>query len=341
MYTRFITIADIFIKAREWLIMSVFTVSITIGVNTSPLAGTEGKKLTSRMIKDRLYEEEELNPTTIKVNDTDDSEKFDVYGSSLNQLATLIEDMRREGFELTVSDPQCIFRRDKNDEFKLLEPYEEVVVDAPTDCSGAVVQELMKRCGSMIETSEFGADSTRIVFHTPTRLLFGFDEALINITHGFGVSNRSFLKYDLLVGEILNANDRMGFLISSETGNAVGYALSKLQDRGIFYVKPQDKVYTGMIVGENMRREDMEVNILKGKALTNMRASGADETYNLAPPKTMVLGEMINCLTHNECIEVTPSSLRMRKKILDSTTRKSSDRKQNTGMYFKILEDES
>lgn len=320
--------------------MSVFTVSITIGVNTSPFAGIEGRKLTSQLIKNRLYEEEELNPTTIKVKNTDSSEKFDVYGSSLNQLVTLIEDMRRDGFELTVSDPQCIFRRDEDDEHKLLEPYEEVVVDVPTDYSGAVVGELMNRFGLMIEISEFDADSTRIIFHIPTRLLFGFDEALTNIARGFGVLNRSFLKYDSLVDGALNTDARMGFLISSETGDAVGYALLKLQERGVFYIEPQDKVYTGMIIGENIRHEDMEINVLKGKTLTQIRASATDETCILTPPKILTLGEMINCLTHDECVEVTPSSLRMRKKILDPTARKSSYRKQKTGMFFKILEDE-
>jgi GTP-binding protein len=247
--------------------MSVFTISITIGVNTSPFAGTEGKKLTPQMIRDRLYEEEKSNPTTIKIKGTDSSENFDVYGSSVNQLATFIENMRREGFELTVSDPQCIFRRDENDECKLLEPYEEVVVDAPDSYSGAVVTELMNRCGSMIEISESDADSTRIIFHAPTRLLFRFDETLTNITRGFGVLNRSFLKYDSVIDEILNTDEYMGCLISSETGEAVAYALTDLQDRGfLLYIEPQGKVYTGMIIGANIRHEDMEINVIQGKA---------------------------------------------------------------------------
>jgi GTP-binding protein len=318
--------------------MSVFTVSITIGVNTSPLAGTEGRKLTSQMIRDRLHEEQGLNPATIKAKDTDGTDKFDVYGASLVQLVTLVEDMRREGFELTVSDPQCLFRRDRNDGSQLLEPYEEVVVDSPTDYSGAVVQELTNRSGLMIESSELGADSIRTVFHVPTRMLFGFDEVFANATCGFGDLNRSFLKYDLMVDGFLNPKG-MGFLISSETGNAVGYALAKFQDRGVFYVGPQDKVYAGMIIGESSRHEDMEINVLKGKSLTNMRASGSDEAYHLAPPKIMTVGGMVSCLTVEECIEVTPSSLRMRKKVLDLTTRKMSNGSQKTGVCFKILED--
>jgi GTP-binding protein len=320
--------------------MSVFIVSITVGVNTSPLAGTEGKRLTSQMIRDRLYREEQSNDTTIKVNDTDSAEMFDVYGLSEKQLIALIEAMRREGFELTVSDFQCIFRRDENDENKLLEPYEEVVIDAPLDYSGSVIEELNRRCGSIIELTEFDTE-VHIVFHVPTRLLLGFKEDFTNITRGFGVFNRTFLKYDEVANEILSVDERRGFLISSETGEAVAYALSKLQDRGIFHIMPQDNVYTGMIVGENSRNEDMEINVLKGKALTNMRASGSDEAYNLTPPKMMNLECMMGYLTPDECIEVTPFSLRMRKKILDSTARKSFARSQRTGRHFKILEDNS
>lgn len=318
--------------------MSNFTVSITIGVNTSPLAGTEGSKLTPQMIRDRLHEEQELNPTTIKAKDTDSTDRLDVYGASLVQLVTLVEDMRSEGFELTVSDPQCLFRRDRNDECKLLEPYEEVVVEAPTEYSGAAIEELTNRCGLMIESSELGADSTRTVFHVPTRMLFGFNEVLTNITRGFGVLDRSFLKYDLIVNGVLSPI-YTGFLISSETGNAVGYALAKFQDRGVFYVGPKDKVYTGMIIGENSHREDMEINVLKDRSLTNIRASGSNEAYHLPPPKIMTVGGMVDCLKFDECIEVTPSSLRMRKKVLDSTTRKISNGSQKTGVCFKILED--
>lgn len=317
--------------------MSVFTVSITIGVNTSPLAGTEGEKLTAQMIRGRLQQEEEINPAAIKVLDSDSTDKFDVCCSSLDQLAAMVEEMRLEGFELTVSDPQCIFRRDKNDEQKLLEPYEEVVVEAPTEFSGTVVEELMNRFGLMIETSELGDDSSRIVFHVPTRMLFGFDEVFTNITRGFGVLSRSFLKYDLVVDGILSPPD-VGFLISSDTGNAVGYALARFQDMGVFYIKLQDKVYAGMIIGENNRNEDVEISVVKGKALTNIRASGSVEAYNLAPPKIMTIGGMIGYLTQDECIEVTPRNLRMRKKILDSTTRKSSEVGQKTGVCFKILE---
>jgi GTP-binding protein len=313
------------------------TMSIVIGVNTSPLAGTEGKKLTSRMIRERLHDEARSN-VAIRVNDTDSSESFEVCGRGELQLGVLIENMRREGFELTVSKPQVLFRRDKDNREKLLEPYEEVVCDIPTDSSGKIIEELNRRKGTLIEMFEFGADTTRTVYHTPSRLLLGFKQDFINMTRGFGVLNKSFLKYDEVVSGDLDEH-RKGALISSETGEAVGYALSKLQDRGTMYVKPQDKVYTGMIVGENTRNEDMEININKGKALTNMRASGSEEAYNLSPPKIMGLEEMITYINDDECIEVTPISLRMRKKILDSTARKSAERRRANGS-FKILEDE-
>ena len=313
------------------------TMSIVIGVNTSPLAGTEGKKLTSRMIRERLYDEAKTN-VSIRVNDTDSSESFEVSGRGELQLGVLIENMRREGFELTVSKPQVLFRRDKNDRNILLEPYEEVVTDVPTEYSGKVIEELSRRKGEMVEMLEFGCDTTRIVYNVPSRLLLGFKQDFINMTRGFGVLNKSFLKYDTVAEGNLDEH-RKGALISSETGDVVGYALSKLQDRGIMYVKPQDKVYTGMIIGENTRNEDMEINVLKGKALTNMRASGSDEAYNLVPPKIMGLEEMITYINDDECIEVTPCSLRMRKKILDATARKSAERKKDRGVY-KVLEDD-
>jgi GTP-binding protein len=313
------------------------TMSVVIGVNTSPLAGTEGKKLTSRMIRERLYDEARSN-VSIRVKDTDSSESFEVCGRGELQLGVLIENMRREGFELTVAKPQVLFRRDKEDKNRLLEPFEEVVVDTPTDHSGKVIEELSRRKGVMIEMFEFGADTTRIIYHVPSRLLLGFKQDFINMTRGFGVLNKSFLKYDDVVTGCLDEH-RKGALISSETGEAVGYAISKLQDRGTMYVKPQDKVYCGMVIGENARNEDMEINVNKGKQLSNVRASGTDEAYGLVPPKVMGLEEMITYINDDECIEVTPCSLRMRKKVLDPTSRKSSERKKDKGAY-KVLEDD-
>jgi GTP-binding protein len=220
----------------------------------------------------------------------------------------------------------------------LLEPFEEVVMDVPENSSGGVIEELGKRKGVLIEMFEFGAETVRIVYHVPSRLLLGFKQIFINLTRGFGVLNKSFLKYhDRIEGSL--EDNRRGALISSMEGEATGYSLSDLQARGTMYVGPQDRVYIGMIIGENSRNEDMEINVVKGKALTNMRASGKDEAYNLTPPKKMGLEEMMTYINDDECIEVTPLSLRMRKKLLNGTERKSMERRKDKGAV-KILEDD-
>ena len=313
-----------------------YTISINVGVNTSALAGTEGKKLTSRMIRERLNDEANTN-ITIKINDTDSSETFEVYGCSELHLGVLVENMRREGFELTVSKVQILFRRSKDNPERLLEPYYEVVADAPTDYSGEIIEALNHRKGVMIEMFESEADTTRIVYHVALRFLTGFRQEFTQTTRGFGLLNQVFLKYDEVINSDLEKN-RKGALISSETGEAVGYALAKLQDRGIMYIQPKQKVYSGMIVGENTRNEDMEINVNKGKALSNMRASGSEEAYNLTPPKIMLLPEMLAYINSDECIEVTPVSLRMRKIVLDATQRKSKMGTISRNSY-KIVED--
>jgi len=313
-----------------------YTISINVGINTSAFAGTEGTKLTSRMIRERLNDEANSN-TAINVNDTDRSETFEVHGCSELHLNVLIENMRREGFELTVSKVQILFRRSKANPERLLEPYYEVIVDAPTDYSGDIIEALNHRKGAMIEMFEFGVDTTRIVYHVALRFLTGFSQELTQSTKGFGVLNQAFLKYDEVINSDLEKT-RKGALISSETGEAVGYALSKLQDRGIMYIQPKQKVYRGMIVGQNTRNEDLEINVSKGKALSNMRASGSEEAYNLTPPKIMPLPEMLSYINSDECIEVTPLSLRMRKIALDATQRNSKIGTV-TGNSFKIAED--
>ena len=316
--------------------LNPYTISINVGVNTSAFAGTEGTKLTSRMIRERLNDEANAN-SAIKVHDTDRSETFEVYGCSELHLNVLIENMRREGFELSISKKQILFRRSKDNPERLLEPYYEIIVDAPTDYSGEIIEALNHRKGVMIEMFEFGADTTRIIYHVALRFLTGFSQELTQSTRGFGVLDQAFLKYDEVINSDLEKT-RKGALISSETGEAVGYALSKLQDRGIMYIQPKQKVYRGMIVGENTRNEDMEINVNKGKALSNMRASGSEEAYNLAPPKIMLLPEMLAYINSDECIEVTPVSLRMRKIALDATQRNS---KMGTisGNSYKIAED--
>jgi GTP-binding protein len=316
--------------------MDPYTISINVGVNTSPFAGTEGKKLTGHMIRERLNDEANTN-STIKVNDTDSSEIFEVYGCSELYLGVLVENMRREGFELTVSKVQILFRRSKDNPERLLEPYYEVVIDTPTDYIGEIMEALNHRKGVMIEMFESEADTTRIVYHVALRFLIGFSQEFIQTTRGFGVLNQVFLKYDEVINSDLEKN-RKGALISSETGEAVGYALAKLQDRGIMYIQPKQKVYSGMIVGENTLNEDMEINVNKGKALSNMRASGSEEAYNLTPPKIMLLPEMLAYINSDECIEVTPVSLRMRKIFLDATQRKLKMGTISRNSY-KILED--
>ena len=316
--------------------MDPYTISINVGVNTSPFAGIEGKKLTGQMIRERLNDEANTN-STIKVNDTDSSEIFEVYGCSELYLGVLVENMRREGFELTVSKVQILFRRSKDNPERLLEPYYEVVIDTPTDYIGEIMEALNHRKGVMVEMFESEADTTRIVYHVALRFLIGFSQEFIQMTRGFGVLNQVFLKYDEVINSDLEKN-RKGALISSETGEAVGYALSKLQDRGIMYIRPQQKVYTGMIIGENTRNEDLEINVNKGKALSNMRASGSAEAYNLTPPKIMLFPEMLAYINSDECIEVTPLSLRMRKIVLDAAQRKL---KMGTISHnsYKIVED--
>lgn len=324
--------------------LNPYTISIHVGVNTSAFAGTEGTKLTSRMIRERLNDEANAN-TAIKVNDTDSSETFEVYGCSELHLGVLVENMRREGFELTVSNVQILFRRSKDNPERLLEPYYEVVVDAPTDFSGEIIEALNRRKGVMIERKgvmiemfEFEADTTRIVYHVALRFLTGFSQELTQTTRGHGVLNQDFLKYDEVINSDLEKN-RKGALISSETGEAVGYALVKLQDRGIMYIQPKQKVYSGMIVGENTRNEDMEINVNKAKALSIMRASGSEEAHNyLTPPKIMLLPEMLAYINSDECIEVTPVSLRMRKIVLDATQRKAKMGTITRNSY-KIVED--
>ena len=337
------TVSDTICAAGQKIVIKTHpidppTMSVVIGVNTSPFAGTEGKKVTARVIRDRLFDEARSN-VSIKVNETESSESFEVCGRGELQLGILIENMRREGFELTVSKPQVLFRRDKADSSILLEPFEEVILDVPTDCCGGVIEELNNRKGDMIEMFEFGADTTRIVYHVASRMILGFKQAFINITRGFGVLNKSFLKYGERISGSLGDN-RKGVLCSTEDGDTTAYSLFSIQDRGTLYVKPQDKVYLGMIIGENSRNEDMDVNPVKGKALTNMRASGKDEACILTPPKIMGLEEMMTYINDDECIEVTPTGLRMRKKFLNPTERKSMERRKDKGSV-KILEEDS
>lgn len=297
------------------------TMAITIRVNDSPFAGQEGTKVTSRMIRDRLFAEAETN-VAITVTESEGGEAYEVGGRGELQLGVLIETMRREGFELSVSRPRVLFREGEGGE--KLEPIEEVVIDVDDEYSGVIVEKLSLRKAAMADMRPSSGGKTRITFHAPSRGLIGYQGEFMTDTRGTGVMNRLYHSHEPFKGEIETRG--RGALISTDQGEAVGYALFNLQDRGLMFVKPQDKVYMGMIVGEHNRDNDLEINVLKGKQLTNIRASGSDEAVRLTPPKVLTLEEMISYIADDELVEVTPKNLRLRKKELDANDRKRTAR---------------
>lgn len=305
------------------------TMAITVSVNDSPLAGTEGTKVTSRMIRDRLFAESETN-VAIKVKESDAKDAFEVGGRGELQLGVLIENMRREGFELSVSRPRVLFKKGENGE--ILEPIEEVVVDVDDNFSGVVVEKLSSRKGEMVDMRPSSGGKTRILFHVPSRGLIGYQSEFLTDTKGTGVLNRIFHAYVPYKGEI--GFKKNGALIATDPGEAVAYALWNLQDRGTMFIKPQQKVYAGMVVGENSKQGDLEVNVLKGKQLSNVRATGADEAIRLTPPRILTLEDMITYVGEDELVEVTPKSLRLRKKLLDSNDRKRESRSKEARFDF-------
>ena len=302
------------------------TVSVTFVVNDSPLAGTEGDKVTSRMIRERLFKEAEGN-VALKIEETDGKDAFIVAGRGELQLAILIEQMRREGFELAVSRPRVVFQKDENG--VNLEPVEEVIIDVDEEYSGVVVQKMSERKADMIEMRPSGGSRLRLVFHAPTRGLIGYQGELMTDTRGTAVMNRLFHSYAPFKGEIQGR--RNGVLISNESGEAVAYAMWKLEDRGPMMIEPGWKVYQGMIIGEHTRDNDLEVNVLKGKQLTNVRASGKDEAVRLTPPIRMTLEKALSYIEDSELVEVTPKSIRLRKRYLDPNDRKRFDRAKLAG----------
>ena len=297
------------------------TLSMTFLVNDSPLAGTEGDKVTSRVIRDRLYKEAEGN-VALSVEPAPNSDAYVVSGRGELQLAILIETMRREGFEMGVSRPKVVFQKGENG--TLLEPIEEVVIDVDEEFSGIVVQKMSERKAEMTEMRPSGGGRLRLVFHAPTRGLIGYQGELLTDTRGTAILNRLFHGYAPWKGDI--AGRRTGVLISNEQGDAVAYAMWKLEDRGPMMIEPGAKVYSGMIVGEHTRDNDLEINVLKGKQLTNIRAAGKDEAVRLTPPIKMTLEKALAYIEDDELVEVTPKSIRLRKAILDPNDRKKAVR---------------
>ncbi len=293
------------------------TLSMTFRVNDSPVAGTEGTKVTGRMIRDRLLREAEGN-AALRVTESEERDSMEVAGRGELQLGILIETMRREGFELSVSRPKVLFKRGPDG--ALLEPIEEVVIDLDEEHSGVVVQKLSERKAELVEMKPSGGGRQRLVFYAPTRGLIGYQGELLTDTRGTGIMNRLFHDYAPYKGPIQGR--RNGVLISTDAGDAVAYALWNLEDRGAMMIDPGTRVYRGMIVGEHTRDNDLEVNVLKGKKLTNIRTTSKDEAVRLTPPLRMTLERALAYLEDDELVEITPKSIRLRKRHLDPKERK-------------------
>ncbi|MFM2390882.1 MAG: translational GTPase TypA [Pseudomonadota bacterium] len=297
------------------------TISVTFGINDSPLAGKDGNKVQSRVIRERLMKEAEIN-VAIKVTDTPGGDAFEVAGRGELQMGVLIENMRREGFELSISRPRVIFR--DIDGVKC-EPVEEVTIDVDDEFTGPVIEKLTgPRKGDLVEMKPAGVGKTRIIAHVPSRGLIGYHGQFMTDTRGTGVLNRVFHDWAPHKGTI--EGRRQGVLISMESGTSVAYAMWKLEDRGHFFIGVQEPVYTGMIIGEHNRDNDLEVNPLKGKQLTNVRASGTDEAVRLTTPVRLSLEQAIAYIDDDELVEVTPKAIRMRKRFLDPNDRKRQAR---------------
>ncbi len=298
------------------------TLAMTFRVNDSPLAGTEGTKVTGRMIRDRLLREAEGN-VALGVRESDDNDAMEVAGRGELQLGILIETMRREGFELSVSRPRVVLQKDEvTGDWR--EPIEEVVIDVDEEHSGVVVQKMSERKAELIEMRPSGGHRQRLVFYAPTRGLIGYQGELLTDTRGTAVMNRLFHGYAPYKGDIQGR--RNGVLISNDQGEAVAYAMFKLEDRGPMMIEPGWKVYKGMIVGEHTRDNDLEINVLKGKQLTNIRTTSKDEAVRLTPPIQMPLEKALAYIEDDELVEVTPKSIRLRKKFLDANDRKRAEK---------------
>jgi len=296
------------------------TLSMRFAVNDSPMAGREGDKVTSRMIRDRLFREAESN-VAIRITESADKDSFEVAGRGELQLGVLIETMRREGFELGISRPRVLFQ---DGESGREEPYETVVIDVDDEFSGTVIDKMALRKAEMTDMRQSGGGKTRISFSAPSRGLIGYHGEFLSDTRGTGIMNRLFEKYGPYKGTIEGRAN--GVLISNSTGDAVAYALNALEDRGVLFVNPGEALYEGMIIGENAKPDDLEVNPMKSKQLTNFRASGKDEGIRLTPPRRMTLEQAIAYIDEDEMVEVTPKSIRIRKRHLDPHERKKAKR---------------
>ena len=297
------------------------TLSMRFAVNDSPMAGREGTKVTSRMIRDRLAREAESN-VAIKVTESADKDSFEVAGRGELQLGVLIETMRREGFELSISRPRVLFGEDEDG--KKTEPYETVVIDVDEEHSGTVVEKMNLRKAEMTDMRPSGGGKTRITFSAPSRGMIGYHGEFLSDTRGTGIMNRLFEKYGPHKGKIEGRKN--GVLISNGAGEANAYALGPLEERGILFVGVGEALYEGMVIGENAKPEDLEVNPMKSKALTNFRASGKDDAVRLTPPKKMTLEQAIAYIDDDEMVEVTPKTIRLRKRYLDPNERKRMSR---------------
>ena len=294
------------------------TIAITVSVNDSPLAGREGDKVQSRVIRERLLREAETN-VAVKIAETSEKDAFEVAGRGELQLGVLIENMRREGFELSISRPRVVYQTDPETGQKL-EPIEEVVIDLDDEFSGVVIEKLSMRKAELKDMRPAGAGKTRLTFHSPSRALIGYHGEFLTDTRGSGVMNRVFHAYEPHRGAI--EGRRNGVLVSNSEGETSAFALWNLEDRGFMFVGAGEKTYQGMIIGQNAKSDDMDVNPLKAKQLTNIRSAGKDESIRLTPPRRPSLEQAIAYVEEDELVEVTPKSIRLRKRVLNPSFRK-------------------
>lgn len=299
------------------------TISMTFSVNTSPFAGQEGKYLTSRNLRERLFKEV-YSDVSLRVEETDSPDAFKVSGRGELHLSILIENMRREGYEFQVSKPTVIY---KEIDGKLYEPMEKVVIDVPEEYVGTVIEKLGQRKGELVNMGEGKGGRNRLEFSVPSRGLFGYRSEFLTDTHGEGILNSIFIGYEPYKGDIISR--QQGSLVAFESGVAVTYGLYNAQERGTLFIEPGTRVYEGMVIGQNNRQGDIEINVCRKKHVTNMRAAGSDEALRLSPIKKMTLEEAIEFIADDELVEVTPKSIRIRKAILNTTERKKRQKKAN------------